>query len=68
MYLSSNVLFVRPDSWQGTFALQVIGVAVLYFASTTLAEPKLHSSYNNAPTAETLDNVNEVSDEESGSC
>jgi hypothetical protein len=45
------------------FALQMIGVVVLFFAATTLAEPKLHCSYTNAPTAEALGNYNEVSQE-----
>ena len=39
------------------------GVAVLFFAATTLAGPKLHCSYTGAPTAEALDNYNEVSQE-----
>lgn len=45
------------------FALQMIGLIVLFFAATTLAEPKLHCSYTNAPTAEALGNYNEVSQE-----
>jgi hypothetical protein len=39
------------------------GVAVLFFAATTLAGPKLHSSYTSDPTAQALDNYNEVSQE-----
>jgi hypothetical protein len=41
----------------------VFGVAVLFFAATTSADPKLQSSYNLAPDAETLDNYNEVNGE-----
>jgi hypothetical protein len=44
------------------FPLQVIGVAVLFFAATTSADPKFQSSYNHALDAETLDNYNEVND------
>ena len=43
------------------FALQMTGVAVLFFATTTLAGPKLHCSYTSCPNAEALDNYNEVS-------
>lgn len=43
--------------------MQMVAVAILLLAATTLADPKLHSTYANDPTAEALDNYNEVSEE-----
>jgi hypothetical protein len=60
--MRNKIPVARANNWHRIFPLQVIGVAVLFFAATTSADPKFQSNYNHASEAETLNNYNEVNE------